>query len=87
MPFDALNTDPSVMKYFPALGTAHRPGELVDRAEQEPPIDGHGLGRRAQDPVASSPGSSPWSCPHREAALTACTEIGRHLARSAWGRS
>ena len=85
-PFAALNADPRVMRYFPALLSRDESDGLADRIEAH--INQHGWGMWAVE----IPGSAPFAGfiglarPGFDAHFTPCVEIGWRLAWEFWGR-
>lgn len=85
-PFAALNADPAVMEYFPAL---------LDRAASDAGIDiwrqqfaERGWSNWAVEVKATGAfiGFIGLSIPRRPLPCSPCVEVGWRLARSAWGR-
>ena len=85
-PFAALNADPAVMEYFPAVlsrpesdaAAAHIRAELAER--------GFGLWAVEAPGVAPFIGFTGLAVPRFEAHFTPCVEMGWRLARAHWGR-
>jgi ribosomal-protein-alanine N-acetyltransferase len=84
-PFAALNADPSVMEYFPAVLDRGQSDALVERCVEQLLRDGYGLWAVEIRTSGEFIGFVGLAVPSWEAAFTPCTEIGWRLARSAWG--
>ena len=84
-PFAALNADPRVMEYFPALLPREQSDALAARIEGH--FERHGFGLWAVEIVDIAPfaGFIGLSVPHFEAHFTPCVEIGWRLAAGYWG--
>ncbi|GAA1703225.1 hypothetical protein GCM10009792_24230 [Microcella alkalica] len=84
-PFAALNADPEVMQYFPALLSPEQSDALVDRVVAHHAEHGFGLWALQVDGrFAGFVGFAIASFP---APFTPAVEIGWRLARWAWGRA
>jgi len=84
-PFAALNRDPEVMQYLPAILTRPQSDALAQR--QRELIERRGWGLWAVDVDGVFAGFTGLSVPSFEAAFTPCVEVGWRLAREYWGRS
>jgi len=84
-PFAALNADPRVMEYFPALLPREQSDALAARIEGH--FERHGFGLWAVEIVDIAPfaGFIGLSVPRFEAQFTPCVEIGWRLAAGYWG--
>src|SRR5262245_46072755 len=84
-PFAALNADPRVMEYFPALLSRAESDARVARIEAH--FEQHGFGLWAVEIVSVAPfaGFIGLSVPRFEAHFTPCVEIGWRLAAEYWG--
>jgi RimJ/RimL family protein N-acetyltransferase len=84
--FAAMNADPRVMEYFPALLSREESDAGVDRVEAHFAQRGFGLW------AVELPGGAPFIgfiglyTPAYEAHFTPCVEIGWRLAAEHWGR-
>ena len=83
-PFAALNADPAVMRYFPAVMTTEQSDALVDRIESL--WDRHGFGLWAVEvkqgePFVGFTGLAPLNPQVPYAGI----EVGWRLAKPAWG--
>ena len=85
-PFAAMNADPRVMAFMPAILTRGESDAMVARCHAH--FDHHGFGLWA----AEEPGVAPFigfiglACPRFEARFTPCVEVGWRLAVDHWGR-
>ncbi len=84
-PFAAMNADPEVMTYFPALLDRSTSDAVIDRAQAAFDAEGFGLWAVERREDARFLGFIGLSRPSFEAAFTPCVEIGWRLARDAWG--
>jgi ribosomal-protein-alanine N-acetyltransferase len=84
-PFAAMNHDPQVMQYFPALLTPMESDHLIDRAEDH--FEQHGFGPWAAELRGSHEfiGFIGLSIPNFEAPFMPAVEIGWRLASAHWG--
>ena len=84
-PFAAMNHDPQVMQYFPALLTPMESDHLIDRAEAH--FEQHGFGPWAAELRGSHEfiGFIGLSIPNFEAPFMPAVEIGWRLASAHWG--
>jgi RimJ/RimL family protein N-acetyltransferase len=84
-PFAALNSDPEVMRYFPARATRAQSDALVDR--QQELFDVRGWGLWAVEVLGGAPfvGFVGLNEPRFEAHFTPAVEIGWRLGREHWG--
>ena len=85
-PFAALNADPQVMEYFPALLSREESDARVDRIETH--FQEHGFGLWAVEVVDVAPfaGFIGLCFARFEAHFTPCVEIGWRLGTEHWGR-
>lgn len=84
-PFAALNSDPEVMRYFPALLTREQSDALV--ARQHRLIETQGWGLWAVEADGEFAGFTGLAVPSFESAFMPCVEIGWRIGRRFWGRS
>lgn len=84
-PFAALNADPEVMRWFPALLSRAESDALADRAAAH--VEEHGWGLWAVERRVDGDflGFVGLAVPRFEAAFLPATEVGWRLARAAWG--
>jgi RimJ/RimL family protein N-acetyltransferase len=84
-PFAAMNADPRVMEYFPALQSRDESDATVARIEAH--FEKHGFGLWAVEIVDGAPfaGLLGLCYPRFEAHFTPCVEIGWRLAAEHWG--
>jgi RimJ/RimL family protein N-acetyltransferase len=84
-PFAAMNADPKVMEYFPALLSREASDASADRIEAH--FEEHGFGLWAVEIAGVTPfaGFIGLSVPRFEAPFTPCVEIGWRLAADYWG--
>jgi RimJ/RimL family protein N-acetyltransferase len=84
--FAALNADPRVMEYLPAVLTRAESDALADRIDQH--FDEHGFGLWAVEipGVVSFAGFVGLSVPRFDAHFTPCVEVGWRLAAEQWGK-
>jgi RimJ/RimL family protein N-acetyltransferase len=85
-PFAALNADPRVMEFFPAVLSRPESDALATNIEAH--FERHGFGLWAVEVVGLAPfaGFVGLSIPHFEAHFTPCVEIGWRLAVEHWHR-
>jgi ribosomal-protein-alanine N-acetyltransferase len=85
-PFAAMNADPRVMEFFPALLSRAESDARVDRIETH--FEQHGFGLWAVEIAGVTPfaGFIGLSIPSFEAHFTPCVEAGWRLAAEHWGR-
>ena len=84
-PFAALNRDPEVMRYFPALRDRAESAASMERIEAG--FEADGFGAWAMDlPGAGFIGFCGLMVPRFSAHFTPCVEIGWRMARAHWGR-
>ena len=85
-PFAAMNADPRVMEFFPALLSRAESDARVDRIEAH--FKQHGFGLWAVEIAGGAPfaGFIGLSIPSFEAHFTPCVEAGWRLAAEHWGR-
>ena len=84
-PFAALNSDPEVMRWFPAPLSRRESDALADRIQADLERDGWGLWALEQRWSGRFLGFTGLARPGFEAHFTPAVEIGWRLARSAWG--
>ncbi len=83
-PFAAMNADPEVMRYFPALLTKAESDAVLHRLRDG--IEKRGWGLWAVDVDGAFAGFTGLSEPKFKAHFTPCVEIGWRLRREFWGR-
>jgi RimJ/RimL family protein N-acetyltransferase len=85
-PFAAMNADPEVMVYFPALMSREESHAFVDGIEAA--FDEHGFGLWAQEARSSGMfiGFTGLAVPSFEAVFTPAVEVGWRLRRAARGK-
>ena len=84
-PFAALNWDPEVMRYFPALRDRAESAASMDRIDAS--FEARGFGFWAMElPGAGFIGMCGLAVPGFAAHFTPCVEIGWRMARAHWGR-
>jgi RimJ/RimL family protein N-acetyltransferase len=85
-PFAAMNADPEVMRYFPALLTREESDALME--QQALLLELRGWGLWAVEVAGGSPfiGFVGLAEPQFDAHFTPCVEVGWRLAREHWGR-
>lgn len=85
-PFAAMNADPLVMRYFPALLTEAETDAMLDRNQAH--FERHGFGLWAVEHAASGEfaGLTGLSIPRFETHFTPCVEIGWRLAARFWNQ-
>lgn len=83
-PFADMNSDPEVMKHFPAVLSRQESDELADRIEDHFVTRGFGLWAVEIPNLASFAGYVGLAVPRFEARFTPCVEIGWRLARAYW---
>jgi RimJ/RimL family protein N-acetyltransferase len=85
-PFAALNSDPRVMQFFPALLTRAESDRLADRIEGD--FEKHDFGLLAAELVQERTfvGFVGLSVPGFDAPFTPCVEIGWRIAASYWNQ-
>jgi RimJ/RimL family protein N-acetyltransferase len=84
-PFAALNADPRVMEFFPALMSREESDAAADRIDAH--FDQHGFGLWAVEILGITPfgGFIGLNIPRFTAHFTPCVEIGWRLAVDYWG--
>jgi RimJ/RimL family protein N-acetyltransferase len=85
-PFAALNADPQVMRYFPAVLTRRASDELARRIEADIARRGWGLWALEERATGRFVGFTGLARASFEAPFTPAVEIGWRLSRTAWGR-
>lgn len=83
-PFAAMNADPDVMRYFPALMTAAQSDALVDRIQAQ--LNHHGWGLWALEVDGGFIGFTGLAPVKPPNPVAGGVEVGWRLTRSAWGR-
>jgi len=85
-PFRAINADPRVMEFFPALLTPEETDEGVARIEQH--FEQHGFGLYAAELIETGTfiGFIGLSVPAFEARFMPAVEIGWRIAHNYWGK-
>ena len=84
-PFAALNRDPEVMRYFPALRDRAESAASMERIEAS--FEANGFGFWAMElPGAGFIGFCGLAVPGFAAHFTPCVEIGWRMALAHWGR-
>ncbi len=84
-PFAALNADPRVMEYFPAIMSREASDALVTRIEDHFAQHGFGLWAVEIPTVVPFAGFIGLAIPRFTAHFTPCVEIGWRLAAEHWG--
>jgi RimJ/RimL family protein N-acetyltransferase len=84
-PFAAMNSDPAVMEYFPALMTREESDAFVDRIGAQLAEWGFGLWALEVRDTGRFIGFTGLSRPSFEAHFTPAVEIGWRLSKDAWG--
>ena len=85
-PFAAMNADPEVMRYFPALLSAEQTNAGVDIWCQQFAERGWSNWAVELQDTGEFIGFIGLSVPRRQLPFSPCVEIGWRLKRSAWGR-
>jgi RimJ/RimL family protein N-acetyltransferase len=85
-PFQAINAEPRVMEFFPALMTPKETDEAISRFEQH--FEQHGFGLYAAELIEAKTfiGFIGLAVPTFEAPFMPAVEIGWRLAYDKWGR-
>jgi RimJ/RimL family protein N-acetyltransferase len=83
-PYFQMNTDPEVMRYFPALQTKREAMDGISRMRSG--IEERGWGVWAVDVDGEFAGMAGLMVPRFEAAFMPCTEILWRFRRQFWGR-
>ena len=83
-PYARMNSDPDVMRYFPAPLTLEQSRESMRKIQAA--IDERGWGLWVVDVDGQFAGFTGLNVPAYETAFTPCVEIGWRLAREYWGR-
>lgn len=85
-PFVQMNSDPQVMRYFPAVMNRDQTLQAVDRIKQH--FDDYGYGWFAVDLKSNGEfiGFIGFSHPRFESYFTPCVEIGWRLKAEHWGK-
>ena len=84
-PFAAMNADPAVMEFFPALQSRQSSDASIDLWQSQ--FSSQGWSNWAVEPLNSGQfvGFVGLTVPRRVLPFSPCVEIGWRLARSAWG--
>jgi RimJ/RimL family protein N-acetyltransferase len=85
-PFAALNNDPEVMRFFPALQDRAQSVALIERTEQSFAQNGFGLWAVEEQSSGELIGFVGLASPKFEAHFTPCVEVGWRLAKKFWGK-
>lgn len=85
-PFAALNSDPRVMEYFPAVLSESQSNALADRCAAAIAGRGWGLWAAEMKDCGSFLGFVGLNVPSVELPFSPCVEIGWRLASRFWGR-
>jgi len=85
-PFAALNADPEVMRYFPALGTRESSDRAIDLWQAELVERGWSNWAVERADTQTFIGFVGLSVPRRALPCMPCVEIGWRLARAHWGQ-
>lgn len=85
-PFRAINADPRVMEYFPALLTAEESDQAIARIEQHFADHGFGLYAAELRETDAMVGYIGLAIPRFDAPFMPAVEIGWRLASEVWGR-
>jgi RimJ/RimL family protein N-acetyltransferase len=83
-PYSEMNSDPEVMRYFPALLTRSESEASLVRLRAA--IDKDGWGLWAVEVDGAFAGFAGLNAPRFDAAFTPCVEIGWRFRRAFWGR-
>ena len=84
-PFAALNADPAVMEFFPALLSREASDKSMDASQAKLSEQGWGLWAVERRDSGAFIGFTGLSAPVRQLPFTPCVEIGWRLARAHWG--
>jgi ribosomal-protein-alanine N-acetyltransferase len=86
LPFQALNADPRVMEFFPALATAEETDQMIERIEQH--FDRYGFGLFAAELIETRAfiGFVGLNVPGFDAHFMPAVEIGWRLTYDHWGK-
>lgn len=84
-PFGAMNADPEVMRYFPALSTSEQSDAMVDGWLRQFTERGWSNWAVEIRETGEFIGFIGLSVPRRQLPFSPCVEIGWRLRRSAWG--
>lgn len=85
-PFAALNSDPEVMRYFPALVSAEQTNASIDMWRSQFEERGWSNWAVERKETGELIGFIGLSIPKRQLPFSPCVEIGWRLKRSAWGK-
>jgi RimJ/RimL family protein N-acetyltransferase len=85
-PYIAMNLDPEVMRYFPALQTREATIAQIERLQTFIEENGYGFFAMERKDTGEFIGFTGLSNPHFESFFTPCVEIGWRLARAHWGQ-
>lgn len=84
-PYIAMNMDPEVMRYFPALQTRENTLAQINRFQLSIEENGFGFFALERKDIGEFIGFTGLSIPRFESHFTPCVEIGWRLARAHWG--
>lgn len=84
-PFAAMNADPEVMRYFPALMTGAESDAFVDRIQDLFGVNGYGLWALEIAATGEFIGFTGLNAMPEEVPGSGGVEVGWRLTRSAWG--
>jgi RimJ/RimL family protein N-acetyltransferase len=85
-PFASMNSDPEVMRYFPAPETRARSDTAIDRWNAQLAERGWSNWAVERRDTASFIGFIGLTMPRRVLPFTPCIEVGWRLRRDAWGQ-
>jgi RimJ/RimL family protein N-acetyltransferase len=85
-PFAALNGDPGVMEYFPALLSPRESATFAERIEAHIAAQGWGLWAVEIPGITPFAGYIGLARPRFQAHFTPCVEVGWRLAAEFWGK-
>ena len=86
VPFAAMNADPHVMRYFPAVLSAEETDAMLDRNRAHFTKHGFGLWAAEIKETGDFAGFISLTVPAFEAHFTPCVEIGWRIAAQFWNR-
>ena len=84
-PFAALNADPEVMRYFPAMLSRSESDAMVERMESHHKAHGFGLWAVEHRETTQFMGMIGLNIPKFQAHFTPTVEVGWRLAQKFWG--
>ncbi len=85
-PFTEMNSDPEVMRYFPAALTPEKSLEFFERIKAAIAGNGYGLFAAELAETNELMGFIGFASPRFEAWFTPCIEIGWRMRRKFWGK-